>query len=288
MFRFIVISSLLFLMPSFAMETTPDILLFVGNPGSGKSTIINALAKKNVVNSGFSIGSGLTKDFSQTVHIHEGKQYLLIDTPGLHDIDSMERPAREIENALKLGGNYKIFFVITLEAGRCNDSDLMTIQRILGAINLGEIQYNVIVNKVSRNTKANLINHDVQDMLKEISHKAQNIFFIDWDQKLVDENNVFFQLSPEFEKFIYEESKSIFIKASQITHIFTGTIKDLKKPDEPKKVPVATVAYIYSGTTKDSEKSLPVSIELTNGPIEANYGSVHKEKSKNRRQCLVQ
>jgi GTPase Era involved in 16S rRNA processing len=288
MFRFIVIASFLFLIPSFAMETMPDILLFVGNPGSGKSTIINALIQKIVVKSGFSIGSGLTKDFSKNEHSHDGKQYLLIDTPGLDDIKTMEKAAIQIENALKLGGNYKIFFVITVDQGRFKVGDLLTIQRILGAIDIQEIQYNVIVNKVHPNTKANLIERDVRAILKKVSHKAQSIFFINWDDRLDDQDNVFFEPSPDFKKFIYQESKSIFIKESQVARIYTGKMEDLMKSGQSKNEPVATVAFIYPRETENLEPPQEEPIESNNDLADANDVSHHREKSKNRRQCLVQ
>jgi ribosome biogenesis GTPase A len=40
-----------------------EILLFIGNPGVGKSTLINSLISKQVAKSGVSAGSGLTQYF---------------------------------------------------------------------------------------------------------------------------------------------------------------------------------------------------------------------------------
>lgn len=105
--------------------TQGEYLMFIGNPGVGKSAIINSLVGTRVAESGLSAGTGLTKFFS--AYEHEGKQYF--DTPGLEDIKLREQAAREIETALKKDGSYRLFFVITLESLRVKPADVTTINK---------------------------------------------------------------------------------------------------------------------------------------------------------------
>lgn len=54
-----------------------------------------------------------------------------MDTPGLADIKLRKQAAKAITEALKRDGNYQIFFVITLEAGRIRPEDMATIKLVL-------------------------------------------------------------------------------------------------------------------------------------------------------------
>ena len=97
--------------------------LFIGNPGVGKSTLINCLTQKNLFKSGVAIGGGLTTQLQQEKH----GDVVYMDTPGLADVQLRKAAAKAITEALKKNGIYKIFFVITLEAGRVRPVDLATI-----------------------------------------------------------------------------------------------------------------------------------------------------------------
>ena len=74
--------------------------LFIGNPGAGKSTLANCIAKRVLFKSGISFGSGKTKKLDKTEH--EGIEYL--DTPGLADINIRQSAATAITKALKQSG----------------------------------------------------------------------------------------------------------------------------------------------------------------------------------------
>jgi len=124
----------------------PGNYLFVGNPGVGKSTLASALTGKTLFKSGTSQdGSGVTATL-ETYHLRDG--VTIMDTPGLSDAEKRKQAAKAIEDALSNGGFYRIFFVITQEAGRIRPDDLTTIQIVLDGVK-DVTSFGVIINKVS-------------------------------------------------------------------------------------------------------------------------------------------
>jgi len=121
------------------------ITIMIGNPGVGKSTILNGLIGRTIFPSGISLGKGLT-----TVCHREQDQNgnVYIDTPGLSDIKLRKQAAIEIKDALQSNGIFKIFFVITLEEGRIRPDDKTTMSLVLDAANILSNQYSIIINKL--------------------------------------------------------------------------------------------------------------------------------------------
>ena len=136
--------------------------LFIGNPGVGKSTLVNCLAQKVLFKNGISIGSGMT--YQMEKEEHDGIVYM--DTPGLADIKLRKAAAEAITKALKQNGMYQIFFVVTLESGRVRPQDLATIKLVLE--NAKDITYySLIVNKLTKALYNKLLENEGQK-LKEI------------------------------------------------------------------------------------------------------------------------
>lgn len=157
----------------------------MGNPGTGKSTLLNSLIGRVVFRSGVSIATGLTSHVQW--HEHEGVMYG--DTPGLADVTHRTQAAREISKvainkpklaqlrspnldlnldldwvcvcvcvcvkALRAGGKFKILFVCTLESGRIQAADLTTIKLVLDAIGDNTVPFGIVVNKVSNSSLVN-------------------------------------------------------------------------------------------------------------------------------------
>lgn len=116
----------------------------VGNPGAGKSTILNSMLGFYQFKSGVSFGEGLTYEMDKFI---SGNQTFM-DTPGLADIDMRKRAGEAIESALKQSGKYRIVFVVTLEGGRVTPMDAQTIATVLTACpSIGD-KYAIIINKV--------------------------------------------------------------------------------------------------------------------------------------------
>ncbi|KAJ0404440.1 hypothetical protein ATCC90586_003074 [Pythium insidiosum] len=120
--------------------------IFLGNPGAGKSTLINCLIGRQVFDSGTSHGQGLTI-YHQQVQV-DGIAYM--DTPGLADVRIEEQAAEQITMALKKSGKYKLFFLVRLQAGRIISEDLATMERVLEAIKVEELNYSVVINNMSK------------------------------------------------------------------------------------------------------------------------------------------
>jgi len=199
-----------------------DIVLFCGNPGSGKSALCNSIFQKTIFQSGPSLGKGMTKEKEE--HTHEGIKY--IDTPGLSDVVMREKAAKEIEEALKQNGKYKIVFVATLEGGRIKRDDLVTINTVCDAITT-EFSYGIIFNKVTK-TIENLINKDEnkdERMAVYLSslHKAPlDYIFIEKEKNMEDKPNTHFGAESENRVKLLEfiaKLKPNVILASNVTTI---------------------------------------------------------------------
>lgn len=125
-------------------------VIVVGNPGVGKSLILNAIIGQRYFQSGVSLGNGLTKRL-EVFRGTDGTHY--VDTPGLDDVLGRDHSARELTRALSISGHCKLLFVCTLEDGRIRPSDMTTLRLILEAVrNSGANpngRYSVIVNKVA-------------------------------------------------------------------------------------------------------------------------------------------
>ncbi len=162
-----------------------EVIVFLGNPGVGKSALCNSIFQKNVFKSGVSIGKGLTTEKQE--YIYENRKY--IDTPGLADVKQMEKSADEINKALKEDKNYKIVFVTTIDGGRGKSDDLETINAVCKAIKV-PFEYGIIFNKVTKPVIKAMNNEGGLDSyLSKLSKQPSSILFIEKDQVMETEGN---------------------------------------------------------------------------------------------------
>ncbi len=218
-------------MDSKPIEFQPNVsVLLIGNPGVGKSTILNSFLGKPAFKSGISLGSGMTK-ILQEEYDENGVRF--IDTPGLSDIDMREKAAKEIKAALTKGGLYKIFFVITLEAGRIRPDDKTTMKLVLEAAKTIQHSYSVIVNKVQEEVIEAVNDEDEKKAflakLNQGLPGTDKIFFNRFDLKIDAKKDAQVEISPGFAKFILEVAPVLEIKKETVNDIEFNDFDKIRK-----------------------------------------------------------
>lgn len=203
--------------------------VFIGNPGVGKSAIINALVGKKVFQSGLSVGTGLTKYLQS--YEHNGKVY--IDTPGLADLEQKAAAAKEIEKALKMGGRYRLFFVFNLNELRITEQDLVTLELVLDAIDHPEKKFNIIINKIEDDEREELKNPDqlaaLLYLLRKQKYNTDAIWFLDRDRELRFKRIEFLPLDQKTQHFIFNLSQSMNINNEIVQPIQWDKYEELKR-----------------------------------------------------------
>ena len=131
-------------------------VIFLGNPGVGKSTLATAISGKKF-NAGPSIVSGLTKELQFETDA-SGKDIRYADTAGLVDVEMAEKAAAIIEkgikNSISNGREVRLVFVLqTIGGARIQAQDILVINKVLSSITLpdgkkpGENSYMVLFNQ---------------------------------------------------------------------------------------------------------------------------------------------
>ena len=215
---------------------TEEYWLFVGNPGAGKSTIINSLLKQRVAEAGSSDdGGGVTKKCA----LYQNGNIVYIDTPGLDDINTRVDAAKEIEKSLKQDGKYRIFFIIKTDNLRIRPADLETIDIVLDAINLQNIEYNIIINQLTgKDAKVFYSNSDTIESslfysyFQSGKYKNNKIRFIDMNIDVLMGKSNLIDMN-DFLKFAFMNSYSIYLPKNRVGTV-NGQTWD-EKLDEVKK-----------------------------------------------------
>ena len=198
-----------------------EAVLCIGNPGTGKSTLLNSTMGIIKFRSGFSLGSGKTNKMEE--HEHDGK--LFIDTPGLADPILREQSAKAINQALRKKMKIKIMFVMTLEGGHVRQQDQLTLRLVLEAMR-GEIeenQYGIIINKttVCDACKRSMIDNSkiTEELFFESDIPQSNkIFQLPVDMEKVEEDDVLLCLPKKYSDFLKD------LRPVQIT---SGNVNDI-------------------------------------------------------------
>ncbi|KAG0376220.1 hypothetical protein BGX24_008112 [Mortierella sp. AD032] len=164
-------------------------VILVGNPGVGKSTILNALGGD--FHTGFSAVSGLTRDVSTTnVTTSNGDKLRLIDIPGIFDCQvdddrATERHLEILRQTLNDGGSYVIFFVITPRNGRIDPSDFAVMKTLLDNLEESPV-VGLILNQVKRHHYDNIQSSDYFAKIERVLRDAgANLKFFNKKKPLI-------------------------------------------------------------------------------------------------------
>ena len=125
---------------------------------------------------------------------------------------SKKKAAKEIEKALKQDGDYRIFFVLTLESGRVRPQDKATMELVLQAAPEIGHNYGIIFNKISKRALAKVVENPsgktptpAELILASLYAQATPTRFIFWnelDGDLEDSENMVKPLNAKLSQFI--------------------------------------------------------------------------------------
>ncbi|KAF9085422.1 hypothetical protein BGX29_001955 [Mortierella sp. GBA35] len=125
--------------PKCRMSLIPETsVVFVGNPGAGKSALLNALGGNFA--SGSSEVRGLTREATVRQVTAGGRTLRLFDVPGIDDVadeggaDTIVKHLLMLQDTLNGGGQFVIFFVINPTNGRVGPSDYMIMKTVLDSL----------------------------------------------------------------------------------------------------------------------------------------------------------
>jgi hypothetical protein len=208
----------------FTMSRVRENRLFLGNPGAGKSTLINCLVGAPKLKSGSSWGGGLTQNYQRVDH--DGVAYM--DTPGLADETIAEQAAHAITTALKQGGTYKLFFLLRLQAGRLVSEDLVTLERVLESIDAGDLNYKftIVMNSLSQREYQSLLERGEEfKIIKTLINRkylTESFCFIPHIDELEDAADTVVKLPQGVYDFLDKEAPVITVGERQVKPIEVG------------------------------------------------------------------
>ncbi|KAG0214274.1 hypothetical protein BGX33_002296 [Mortierella sp. NVP41] len=127
---------------AFSKNRTTQILetsvVFMGNPGVGKSALLNALGGN--FTSGYSEVSGLTRNVTNQQATAHGRSLRLFDVPGIYDcakdggMDTTVKHLQMLQETLNTGGRFVLFFVISPRNGRVEPTDYLIMKTVLDSL----------------------------------------------------------------------------------------------------------------------------------------------------------
>lgn len=167
--------------------------VFIGNPGAGKSSLINCFLHERVFKSGIS-ENGVGVSYKLDIKVAHGRRWM--DTPGLSDIKLRKAAATAIDQTLSMGGRYQIMFVLLLVGNRIRAEDLTTISLVLQAANqITQDSYAIMFNQIREKSLKKLKLSAFMGNLEETLRSrrcptTKYVYFNLFNELMEDEDNV--------------------------------------------------------------------------------------------------
>ena len=120
------------------------LVIFIGCPGVGKSTLINCLEQTVM----FDSGTSYEKSREDQIQKKEHKGTIYVEVSIKNDAEWINAAAKRVQNLMEKRKSYQIFFVVKTKTRKIRKKDLNVMQSMLE--NAKSItSYNVIINKLS-------------------------------------------------------------------------------------------------------------------------------------------
>ncbi|KAF9365424.1 hypothetical protein BGX34_010051 [Mortierella sp. NVP85] len=134
-----------------ASDGKPVAVMFIGNIGAGKSTLLTQLGGN--FHSDVKFMEGVTQEVSEQTVILDGKRVILMDTPGLYEIDeeATNANAEKLTRALNKGYEYKLFFVLKGTNRGLTSEDLgimSSVNKCVRLTNDAKVEFGAIINLI--------------------------------------------------------------------------------------------------------------------------------------------
>ncbi|KAI9209090.1 uncharacterized protein BJ171DRAFT_627289 [Polychytrium aggregatum] len=161
-----------FLVNGYEPHEAKKAVVVFGNPGTGKSTLLNSLIGKIVFKSGIAVdGVSLTKAPEST---REGN-ILYVDTPGIDEVGNIGEKSSQLSSALSTGLPTILVGVIRGVGGRINAADLATVLIVFLAVQekypRRQSHDVIIINKVPKSADDSIMNPITNVIIRECHSK---------------------------------------------------------------------------------------------------------------------
>jgi len=175
-------------------------------------------------------GVGVT--YQLDVKEHKGTRYM--DTPGLSDIRLRKAAAKAIEQALVMGGDFQIIFVLVWDNGRMREDDLLTMKLVLEAANqIPKNGYAIMFNQCNKRVIQKL---DKPTFLSNLNENLANrgapttdfVHFAPKIKELDGEDDVVVDLSQETLSFL-QNAPHLVIDGEKVTAVNAESFDELKE-----------------------------------------------------------